>query len=267
MTQEKQIRELKQKLALYSGSTQQQQHNSFGVNVGLANLNGFNTSPGNSSSSVNDIELVNRCFSSCSPNSVVASAASPSSLSSGTPPLPVGSNQSAQSMMEHHRSLCNVSPVGTVGSGACNSSAMSVNSVNASPFGMLSLRDYSLDNCLNSTWPSSLHNNSKSSSHPNHCSQMANQSPSPSSSSLMGGHNLSSSSSVSSACSSLIGSHSMVTSNGGAPSSSNSKAPGTLRGGAGVGALGGNGTKLTDYENAPNKGVTPNLSFTNRFDI
>lgn len=245
MNQEKQIRELKQKLALYSGSTQQQQHsNSFG----LANLNGFNTSSGNSSSSVNDIELVNRCFSSCSPNSVVASAASPSSLSSGTPPLPVGS-QSGSSLMDHHRSLVNVSPVG-------NSSA-----VNSSPFSMLgaAMRDYSLDNCLNSPWPSSLHSGGKN-SHSNH-------SPSPSSS-LMGANNLSSSSSVSSACSSLIGSHSVA--NGG-QSTNNSKAPGTPLGGlggpAGTAGMGGNGSKLSDYENASNKGVTPNLSFTNRFDI
>lgn len=256
MTQDKQIRELKQKLALYSGSTQQQQHNSYG----LANLNGFNTSPGNSSSSVNDIELVNRCFSSCSPNSVVASAASPSSLSSGTPPLPVGTQPG--SLIDHHRSLCNVSPVGAVGSGPVSSSINSGNSVNASPFSMLSaaMRDYSLDNCLNSGWPSSLHNNSnKNNNHNNHGS-------SPSPSSLMGANNLSSPSSVSSACSSLIGSHSvaMVTSNG-QSANNNSKAPGTPLGGGSGGA--GSGTKLSDYENAPNKGVTPNLSFTNRFDI
>lgn len=84
MSQDKTIRELKQKLSLYSASNAQ---NSFHVmtstGVGLGTLNGFNTTGGTSTMNEN-AELVNRCFSSCSPNNT---AASPSSLSSGTPPL------------------------------------------------------------------------------------------------------------------------------------------------------------------------------------
>lgn len=107
MSQDKTIRELKQKLSLYSASNAQ---NSFHVmtstGVGLGTLNGFNTT---GSSTINEnAELVNRCFSSCSPNNT---AASPSSLSSGTPPLASVGQSMLSSMRDRIADYSLVDPV------------------------------------------------------------------------------------------------------------------------------------------------------------
>lgn len=126
---------MKRKLALYAQNANQSV-NSNTHSTGMQ-LNGFSSS--SSPSTTNDIEMVNRCFSSCSPHT----AASPSSLSSGTPPLT--GNQSIIDCTKSARTLCNVSPVSIQN--------------NSSSFMLSSMRDYSFSDCLNSTWSTSLVSN------------------------------------------------------------------------------------------------------------
>lgn len=167
LEQEKELRELRRKVSLYTAQSmyqtqhqqhQQQNHSMMGQSsaaVGgptLNSLNGYGRpssstnchilSPNVTSSTgqhmMDNVELVNRCFSSCSPNSIVSTAAaaaavaaSSSPLSAGTPPLLGGSlslngsnNVSNQSMIEvgnsshsnnsitnGHSRLNNLSPV------------------------------------------------------------------------------------------------------------------------------------------------------------
>lgn len=71
----------------------------------IVNLNEFSSS--SSPSTASDIDLVNRCFSSYSPNS----AASPASLPPNTPPLSVASVIGGPSISDsNHVSMCNILP-------------------------------------------------------------------------------------------------------------------------------------------------------------
>ncbi|KAH9520566.1 Macoilin [Dermatophagoides farinae] len=95
---EKENHDLKTKLFLNSSkltSLSSFTGNSNGASIGLNPLNGFHSSSSSSSSpsttatTTSDLELVNRCFSSCSPNSISApqALAATASGSTVTPPL------------------------------------------------------------------------------------------------------------------------------------------------------------------------------------
>ena len=177
LEKDKEIREMKRNLASMYSTAQHcglvNTHGVIGAGTsagGLNCLNGFNVTIGsshhhqssmvNSTVGVNDSvgDLVNRCFSSCSPSNVNNNnAGSPSSLSSDTPPLS-GQGVSGIVMGDVARALCNVSPLPNVNSNVNTTSF----SLSLSPSIDYSFTDGPL---APMPWPSSLTSKSSNNTH------------------------------------------------------------------------------------------------------